>query len=217
MRTSRIAVVAVLVSLGLGCCSGDKIPEPAPSRAGVAIAVVVDTSASMTPYRRSAAFRALGTLFDNIVKLSSLHPKLEVEVGVYSFASRVETVRSMAPVDRADLASALRRIPESAGLTAIGDAMLVAGRALAASGLRRRHMIVITDGENSWGSDPKDVIAQVTERRITAHFVAFQTEAGTFDFVRDAGGLLLSASDGESLQASLETIYTQKILVEAPE
>ena len=78
--------------------------------------------------------------------------------------------------------------------------MIEGRRALDATGLRRRHLLVITDGENTDGVSPVDV-ARVMERqdgsvRAPVYFVAFDVDATVFAGVKQHGGLLLSAKDG---------------------
>ena len=44
------------------------------------------------------------------------------------------------------------------GGTPIGDAMIAGKRALDRTGLSRRHLLVVTDGENTDGAKPVDVM-----------------------------------------------------------
>jgi hypothetical protein len=46
------------------------------------------------------------------------------------------------------------------------------------------------------------------------YFVAFDVEASRFARVRDAGGLVLPAADATELTSTLNTLLSDKILVE---
>jgi hypothetical protein len=98
--------------------------------------------------------------------------------------------------------------------------MIDARRALDATGLRRRHLLVVTDGENTDGVSPTDV-ARAMERqddalRAPLYFVAFNVDAKAFAGVKQHGGLVLSAKDGAELATTLDELLSDKILVEAP-
>jgi hypothetical protein len=106
------------------------------------------------------------------------------------------------------------------GGTPIGDAMVVARLALDASALRRRHLIVLTDGENTDGRAPADVVRvlerQADEARAGLYFVAFDIAASAFAPIKESGGVLLSARDGAELATTFRELLSDRILVEAP-
>jgi Mg-chelatase subunit ChlD len=85
------------------------------------------------------------------------------------------------------------------GGTPIGNAMIAAKRELDATGLTRRHLLVVTDGENTEGVAPDLVAAAIGRRpeaeRPSIYFVAFDIEAAKFSGVRNAGGLVLAAAN----------------------
>jgi len=104
------------------------------------------------------------------------------------------------------------------GGTPIGNAMITAKRALDATGVSRRHLLVITDGENTDGYAPDDVTAAIGRRpeteRPSIYFVAFDIDATRFNRVRDAGGLVLGAASGKELGTTLDSLLRGKILIE---
>ena len=106
------------------------------------------------------------------------------------------------------------------GDTPIGDVMIVAKRDADATGLSKRHILVITDGENNRGYSPGNVTqvisGQSEKDRASVYFVAFDVAATTFNSVRDAGGLVLSASNETDLKGTLDYLLTGKILAEQP-
>ena len=119
-----------------------------------------------------------------------------------------------------DLASAERAIAklEADGGTPIGEAMITAKRELDRTGLTRRHLLVVTDGENTDGFSP-DRVAQAIGRRPEAerpsmYFVAFDIDASRFARVRDAGSLVLPAANARELNDTLDSLLRGKILLE---
>jgi Mg-chelatase subunit ChlD len=124
---------------------------------------------------------------------------------------------------RAPNAAAVKTAAErlhAAGSTPIGDAMIQAKQDLDRSGLTKLHILVITDGENNRGYALPDVAAalanQDQEHRASMYFVAFDVSDQKFSAIRDAGGLVLSASSGQELRQTLDYVLSGKILAEAP-
>jgi Mg-chelatase subunit ChlD len=123
----------------------------------------------------------------------------------------------MARPDRTKAASALASM-EARGGTPIGNAMITAKRELDATGLTRRHLLVVTDGENTGGYEPERVATAINRRpeaeRPSLYFVAFDIEASRFRQVRDAGGLVLGAANAKELNATLDSLLRGQILLE---
>ena len=96
--------------------------------------------------------------------------------------------------------------------------MITAKRALDGTGFTRRHLLVVTDGENTDGVPPDRVAVQIGKRpeaeRPSIYFVAFDVEASRFSGVRDAGGLVLAAANAKELNDTLDALLRGKILVE---
>jgi len=107
---------------------------------------------------------------------------------------------------------------EADGGTPIGNAMIAGKKALDATGLARRHLLVVTDGENTTGPSPDEVTAAIGRRPLdeqpSVYFVAFDIAASRFDRVRDAGGLVLGAVDAKALNETLDSLLRGKILIE---
>jgi hypothetical protein len=86
--------------------------------------------------------------------------------------------------------------------------------------LTRRHLLVVTDGDNTDGPSPHEVMTALAKRpeheRPSVYFVAFDVDARRFDSIRDGGGLVLGAADADQLHATLGSLLTGKILVEGP-
>jgi Mg-chelatase subunit ChlD len=123
----------------------------------------------------------------------------------------------MGPPDRATAAAAIAKLEPDGG-TPIGAAMITAKQALDATGLSRRHLLVVTDGENTDGFRPERVAAAIARRpdaeRPSIYFVAFDVEASRFAGVRDNGGLVLPAANATELNETLDMLLRGKILVE---
>jgi Mg-chelatase subunit ChlD len=203
-------------------------------REGIAAVILVDTSGSMakkvvgaggdlTP-KIEIAQRSVIDLVRQFERYARENPERTISLGIYEFSSRKnqaqvrEVLKNRAP-DLSEAESAINRLTAGGG-TPIGDAMIVAKRALDATGLSRRHMAVVTDGENTQGYNPVDVADVISresgQQRVSIYFVAFDVAADSFKGVRAAGGLILGAANESDLKQAIDFILTGKILVEQP-
>jgi hypothetical protein len=205
-----------------------------PRQEGIAAAILVDASGSMADRVAGAgqaltpkieiARRTVSAALGRFEAFAREHPDRTVWVGIYEFSSRdglpsCRRVVALAPPDRARGEKALARIVPKGG-TPIGDAMIQAKRDLDATGLSRRHILVVTDGENNRGYAPADVasvLARLPESaRPSVYFVAFDIAAERFKAVREAGGLVLAAANETDLGQTFDYLLTGKILAEQP-
>jgi Mg-chelatase subunit ChlD len=211
-----------------------RMPASIARHEGIAAAILIDTSGSM----RRAVVDADGSFKPKIAiarraaidclrqfeEFARSNPDRKVLVGVYEFSSRdlnisCRSVVKIEPPDTARAISAINSMIPSGG-TPIGSAMLQAKKDLDITGMSSRHMLVITDGENNLGYGPGDVANAISllpdEEQAAIYFVAFDIGADRFNAVKDAGGLVLAASNGSDLKQTLDFVLTGKILVEQP-
>jgi len=205
-------------------------PETTPAeRNGLAAAILIDVSGSMAdaagdrgPAKIVSARRAALDLIDQFARYADEHKGEPVVLGLYEFSVRdgqpdCREVMPMGAPDRARAASAVAGM-KAAGGTPIGNAMITGKRALDATGLSRRHLLVVSDGENTNGPEPEDVVAAIMRRpaaeRPSLYFVAFDISASRFDGVRNAGGLVLEAANARALNDTLDSLLRGKILIE---
>lgn len=203
-----------------------------PPREGLAAAILIDVSGSMDDEVRGEsgreeekieiARRAARDLVEQFARYAEDHRDEPVLLGLYEFSERsnlpdCRAVIPMGPPDRERAERALASMRARGG-TPIGNAMIIAKRELDATGLSRRHLLVVTDGENTDGFDPDAVTAAISRRpegeRPSIYFVAFDIEARRFEKVRDAGALLLGASNARELNSTLDSLLRGQILIE---
>jgi hypothetical protein len=202
---------------------------------GIAAAILIDTSGSMNQKVKDAdgvqrpkidiARRAALDIVGQFDKYARDHNGQPILLGIYEFSDRDRgpLCRPVVNLSAPDLNASREAIArmKAQGDTPIGDAMIVAKRALDAGGLSRRHILVITDGENTKGYSPEDVTRVISSQseidRASIYFVAFDVAAAKFNSVRDSGGLVLAASNETDLQGTLNYLLTGKILAEQPE
>ena len=201
-------------------------------RDGLAAAIVIDVSGSMDEDVRSEngrreakieiARRAARDLVNQFARYAEDHRDETVLLGLYEFSERsglpdCRPVIPMGKPDRARAESALASMRARGG-TPIGNAMITAKRELDLTGLSRRHLLVVTDGENTEGFEPQAVAAAITRRpeieRPSIYFVAFDIDAQRFARVREAGALVLGAADARDLNATLDSLLRGQILLE---
>ena len=192
---------------------------------GAAVAIIVDTSGSMKDDapgdgrpKFQVARQAIEAMLDATDAFVAKRPDFPIKIGLYSFSSGVEELRPIAPYDRAALRTALAKLPAPGGGTAIGDAMREARPALYRAGVFRKYLLVVTDGENTRGRDPERVARDIfarSEGGVQIYFVAFDTNAEKFGFLKSVGGDVVAAGTGPELRTALDGIYQGKILAEA--
>lgn len=204
-------------------------PEP---RDGLAAAILIDVSGSMSETvegeggrqepKIDIARRAARDLVEQFARYADENPEEPVLLGVYEFSQRdneadCRPVIPMASPDRTRASAALQALRPDGG-TPIGNAMVIAKHELDATGLTRRHLLLVTDGENTDGFTPDQVTAAIGRRpdaeRPSIYFVAFDIEDSRFHRVRDAGGLVLAAADARELNDTLDMLLRGSILIE---
>ena len=192
---------------------------------GAAVAIMVDNSGSMremagsdTRPKFQVARQALEEMLASTDSFAAKQPGFPIKVGLYYFSSDVHPLIPVQAYDAASLRAALESMPTPTGGTAIGRAMDVARDALYKSGIIRKYILVVTDGENTDGRSPREVaqeIAKRSEGAVRMYFVAFDVDAKKFAFLHDVHGEVLGAGNALALRASLDTIYRGRILAEA--
>jgi Mg-chelatase subunit ChlD len=241
LRRGRLALAAgVLLVTAHGCASPQHdrpaardtdATSSAPYQAevdeglGAAVAILIDTSGSMsqqapgdTRPKSVIAREAVEAMLDATDAFVARRPDFPIKIGIYSFASSVHTLRPIQPYDRAAIRSAMANLPRPSSGTGIGDAMREARPDLYRAGVFRKYLLVVTDGENTHGSDPEGVAREIwakSEGAVQVYFVAFDTSPEKFAFLKDVGGEVIGAGTGGELRTALDGIYTGKILAEA--
>jgi Mg-chelatase subunit ChlD len=234
------AIAAILVALAAGCAqegaredeqdsaelqTADSIYPRSDEGLGAAIAIVIDNSGSMEESAAGdprpkyvVAREAIEAMLEATDSLAATRADFPIMITIFSFATRATRVLGIQPYNRDSVRAALDRIEPPRGGTAIGSAMAVARRELYAGGVLRKYLLVVTDGENTDGRSPAKVAEEIStksERSVQMYFVAFDTDAAKFDFLKPLGGDVLPAANAVALRETLGTLYTQRIWAEA--
>jgi Mg-chelatase subunit ChlD len=191
---------------------------------GASIAILLDQSGSMSDAapgdprpKYLVAREAIAAMLEATDSLVAARPDFPVQVGLFAFSGRVSEVHPIAPWNGTSLREALVALPVPDGATAIGDAMFTARRALYRAGLFRKYLLVVTDGENTAGRDPRRVAREIHARgqgAVQMYFVAFDVDPARFDFLAEVRGEVLGAGDARGLRSALTEIYQGRILAE---
>jgi hypothetical protein len=196
----------------------------------VAIAIVCDTSGSMNDAVKSkrgggepkyvVANRALGAIVTKLEKFAASGTR-KLQTGLFVFRDKgSQEVVKIAPFDAATLRGWLAGFSRPTGGTPLGTAVADAAGALARTKAGSRHVLVVTDGENTIGPAPDKVLpglldeAKKKSAPVYFHFVAFVVDAKTFAGVKKLGATLVSAADETQLNDKLGFILEEKILLE---
>ena len=192
----------------------------------IALEIVYDTSGSMRDAVRDVAGkgapkytignRALLAVIQRLHIFAENNPgRLRAGLVVFDGRSARQAVK-LRPFDATEMRTWARSFISPDGPTPLGPAVQLAGEALLEMKATQRHVLVITDGENTAGPDPAEVIRalQKKEARLAFHFIAFDVNARAFAPIKDLGATVVSAADEQELNSQLEFILEEKILLE---
>ena len=204
---SSLAILAALAGLGLVAARVQAAEED-----GVALAIIYDTSGSMKETVRDAkgkqspkyviANRALIEIARQIQAFatnSGSGSARRIDAGLYIFEnnSAREAVK-FGPFNEAAFEEFARDFSSPSGNTPLGNALTVAARPVLNSPLSKKHVLVITDGVNTYGPQPAAVIErlkqQVEKKKsvLSVHFVAFDVAAKVFEGVKRQGATVVT-------------------------
>ena len=196
----------------------------------LAVAIVYDTSGSMKDTvagrggvrepKYVVANRALAAIVDKLEKVNTAGPR-KVQCGLFTFRDKggKETVK-LGPLDAPALRNWLATFSKPDGGTPIGGAVADATNALWKIRADSRHILVITDGENTVGAKPDEVLPKLQEQCLKNglvvhfHFLAFDVDAKVFGGIKKFGATLVGASDEAQLNQKLNFLLEEKILLE---
>jgi hypothetical protein len=212
--------------------------EPSSPRAEIAFAVVYDTSGSMRGSIPSAhgipeakhviARRALTAVADRLEKFTAVsegntHAARSLEFGLYVFnRDQAATALPLAPFSAPRLREWLLAQKLPGDSTPLGLSLQQAGQALLASSASHKHLLVLTDGQNSTGITPQRALeflqgqAEKKQTPLFVHVIALGIKPSVFIALQERGATLIGASDEKQLQTQLDFILENQILLEAP-
>ena len=217
----------------LGGLSRDWAAEPAE---GIALMIVYDTSGSMqqkvpdaggrpTP-KHVVARRALTAVLDRLQAVRSgpaeTSPVIDAGMVVFEGDHAVIAVRC-GTFDHQAFRDWLAHHTGFNRGTPLGDSVRLAGESVLKSKRPRKHVLVITDGINTRGADPKVTLPEIQREAdskhavVSFHFVAFDVNAAEFNAVKKLGATVVAASDEKQLDSQLRFIVEKKILLEDEE
>ncbi len=228
-----LARLAVMAAFGLLV-----IPAPRLQAAeeGVALAIIYDTSGSMRdPVRNDqgeaspkyvVANQALIAVARQIEAFATNAASGPRTVQTTLFTFRGESFRQvipMGPFDAAAIERFARDFSSPSGNTPLGNTLSAASRAVLNSPLARKHVLVITDGMNTAGPSPAQVLPGLKRQAdqkgalVNVHFVAFDVDSKIFAPLKKLGVTVVGAADEKQLNSQLQFILQKKILLEDEE
>jgi hypothetical protein len=228
----------LVASLGvLAAVSSNPIPACAAESEGVAVAIIYDTSGSMNEQVRDGAGkltpkyvianRALENIATRIQAFATnttTGTPRNIQAGLFVFnGTSARQAVKFGPFDANAFKDWARKFSSPNGGTPLGNALAEAGKTVLSSGLARKHVLIITDGNNTQGPTPAATMPQVKRQAeaqqtaVSVHFVAFDVDASVFSGVKKLGATVVGASDETQLNQQLAFILEKKILLENEE
>lgn len=226
-RLTKLAVLALLAT---------PAPRLLAAEDGVALAIIYDTSGSMKdPVQdrhggRSAkyliannALVAVARQIEAFATNTAAGPR-KIQTTLFTFhGDSYRQILPMAAFDAQALESFARTFSSPGGNTPLGNTLTAATRAVLASPLSRKHVLIITDGMNTVGPAPAQVLprlkgdAEQKGASFAVHFIAFDVDAKVFASVKKLGATVVGAADEKQLNSQLQFILQKKILLEDEE
>ena len=196
----------------------------------VAVVIVYDTSGSMNdPVKGKSgggepkiqiANRALASIVARLEKFNASGGR-KVQAGLFAFSGNgAREIVKPGPFDAAAMRAGIAAIGKPTSGTPLGSALDEATKALAKVKASARHVLIITDGENTVGPPPEAFLPKLMEDAkksgggLHFHFVAFDVDARVFAAVKKLGVTLAAAGDETQLNEKLTYILEEKILLE---
>jgi hypothetical protein len=165
--------------------------------------------------------RALEAVVAKIERFATNAGARPVHGGLYIFSGEgAKEVVKFGRFDPAAMRRWLKDYPGPTSGTPLGLAVQTAANAVVNSDMAQKHVLVITDGENTVGPDPTQILPQLNraaERKgavLFTHFVAFDVAARVFAPLKKQGATVVGAGDEKELNGQLEFILEEKILLE---
>ena len=231
-QMKNVPLVAVLFVLAMAALAS----QPAAAEEGVALAIVYDTSGSMKdPVRdetgkpapkyviANRALIAIAKQIQSFATNSAAGTPRKIEAGVFVFDknSAREAVK-FGPFDEKAIENWANNFSNPSGNTPLGNALTVASRAVINSPLSHKHVLIITDGLNTAGPKPEEVLPKLKQQAqqqggLSVHFVAFDVDAKVFAPVKKLDATVVAAADEKQLDTQLRFILQRKILLEEEE
>jgi hypothetical protein len=203
---------------------------------GISVVIAMDVSGSMADPPQSGgeakyvqAAKALSTVASYLEALASKQKDLKIQVCILKFSSGVDVVLPLTTLNTTGVvilnaAISPKNFTPNAG-TAIGGAMEVGTRILAQSGTIFNSLIIVTDGENNVGPDPRDVMKAIYSNRNTAttqdykiststqlvSFVGFDVQSHQFKEFHDLGARITSANSQVEIENGLKSFLEADI------
>ncbi|HEX4265066.1 MAG TPA: vWA domain-containing protein [Verrucomicrobiae bacterium] len=229
--TPPALALAFAIILGPGL-----LPVSAADEDGVALGILYDTSGSMkdsVPDSHGSsspkyvianrAMKAIVSQIQTFVTNSPSGTPRKIEVGLFKFGpDGGREVVKLGPFDAAAIQNFADHFSTPNGATPLGNALRTVSRAVLNSPMPRKHVLVITDGENTVGPDPSRTLpsinrtAEQQQASIFFHFIAFDVDAKVFNGVKKQGATVASAADERQLNSQLDFILQNQILLEKP-
>jgi len=216
------ALMKTLIAFLLLCCFSALVALSAEPQPGVAIAIVYDTSGSMSDPavgadgKQRPKYQVASEAMRNIVsKIDDFSKTNTVEATLITF--RGPQVK-IGPWNKGAFDKWLGEFRSPGGGTPLGEAILAADKSLAASKLAKKHIVVLTDGVSTGDITPDAALRTIKKspNAPRVYVVAFDVKSQVFDAVKREGSLVLPAT-GASLDSGLTTLFGEKILLENEE
>jgi len=209
---------------------------------GISILIALDCSGSMadklsrsaddTPkYKQAlASLSDVAAFFADFYRTNIKNQGIRFKLGLLTFAGKIKVLYPLTDMNEAAFAGLKQVTSDSSlftpgGRTAIGLTLETGSTILAQSGTIFKSLIIISDGENTEGVEPGEVLTAIVNNRnnkstkdfpvltssILVSFIGFDLEEKVFSSLNTIGSRVMSAYDQEALKTNLKNLFLADI------
>lgn len=177
---------------------------------GTAIAIIIDTSGSMTGQKMDDAKR----VYRDIIFPRLVSAREPVEYSLISCGGSASVIRANALLesDTPDSVDALR----ADGGTPLGEAILAGYQQLSASRRESKYIFIISDGQAT-GATPSDVITAFQQQGVNCGIfvIGFQSDSSYYEPISALGGRVMMVENAQGLADTCDLLFKKILKVEA--
>jgi len=214
-------------------------PVKAQTPEGVAVEIVYDTSGSMGEKVLNSkgdpepkyliANRAILQVLYRLEDYSKSNPSKTIEVGLITFNNGDPkevghySNNGVGKFTAYGIRKTILDFDNPGGGTPLGLSIDLAGDILLRSPLTHKHILMVTDGQNTVGPSPEAMLVDLQKKcklraeAIDTHMIGLDVSRGSFNAVKPLVATLVEASNEKQLGTQFDFILKQKILLEDEE
>lgn len=181
-------------------------------QSGVAVAIILDTSGSMSGDKLRSVKNILQTSIKDKLSLYSVMGEGSLHLSLIECGGGPYTRLPMAEYQEESFLSIIKGLSSNGG-TPLGASVSSAYYELGKSGCKDKHIFILSDGEAS--DDVLGVLNSHSNPNVAIHVIGFQTDQSNYRDFASHGGQVIMADDAKTLDDTTNNIFKAILRLEA--